>query len=439
MSPPPVLMPLLLLSSALLAGASRQHKLGWEHALAGEAGARLEALVLRHHRAPAAPTSPNATGHVPAVPVAVSVDIRAVSDPSGGEPSAFHQELRVHLDLRLEWQDKRLAYKNVSGLGRSPYLVVLPDAHLFWTPDVVFVNEKELVPEPSPKAVGVLRVGPHGRVQFRARYSVVLFCPMDLARFPFDRQVCPLLISTYTSTAAEVQLQWRGVEPVRLARPAYLPTQFAVTKVDHADGCADAATTTASCIEASLSLSRPCAHYVLTIYTPCVLMVILAWLSFWLDRYLRFATAMVAVTSLAAHVALVNASLPAVPYTKAVDVWTGGCLWFAFCALVQFVVLECTCQCGYRPARGRRRGEGRGWKVVWSLANEVPSDQSTAFYESLQHEASRDRIAVLECSPPSSSCSPWFCLTWSDRVARLAYPVLFAAFAAAYWLSYAVA
>jgi hypothetical protein len=65
------------------------------------------------------------------------------------------------------------------------------------------------------------------------------------------------------------------------------------------------------------------------------MLVFLSWVSFWLDRNAVAARIFLGVTTLVTMTMLtssVSSSFPPVSYTKAVDVWTGVCLTFAFAA-----------------------------------------------------------------------------------------------------------
>ncbi|VDO52915.1 unnamed protein product [Onchocerca flexuosa] len=89
------------------------------------------------------------------------------------------------------------------------------------------------------------------------------------------------------------------------------------------------------------------------------MLVIVSWVSFWLDRTAIPARVTLGVTTLltmTTQASGINAKLPPVSYTKAIDVWIGGkiliiaaCLTFIFGALLEFAWVT------YMSSRNRSR------------------------------------------------------------------------------------
>ena len=44
------------------------------------------------------------------------------------------------------------------------------------------------------------------------RIALVQSCPMQLQFFPFDNQVCPMIIESYTNSADLIDLQWARIQ-----------------------------------------------------------------------------------------------------------------------------------------------------------------------------------------------------------------------------------
>jgi len=108
---------------------------------------------------------------------------------------------------------------------------------------------------------------------------------------------------------------------------------------------------------------RSYGFYILQIYLPTYCMVLISWISFWLDRRSLPARVTLGVSSILAltmQYANVARSLPKVSYIKGVDLYMMGCVTYIFlsiCELAMVGILEKQAtESGYNS---RLRGVGR--------------------------------------------------------------------------------
>jgi glutamate receptor, anionic len=76
-----------------------------------------------------------------------------------------------------------------------------------------------------------------------------------------------------------------------------------------------------SCLKVNLLFKREFSYYLIQIYIPCCMLVIVSWVSFWLDSNAVPARVSLGVTTLltmATQTTGINNSLPPVSYTKAI-------------------------------------------------------------------------------------------------------------------------
>ena len=83
-----------------------------------------------------------------------------------------------------------------------------------------------------------------------------------------------------------------------------------------------------SCVAANFYFSRDPSYDTMTVYVPLVMLVIMSWLPFWIDPHgvnnvTRFLVSFGCLIFTSYCAARVNAKMPVVTYTKAIDVWTG--------------------------------------------------------------------------------------------------------------------
>ncbi|KAI5728479.1 hypothetical protein M8J77_016766 [Diaphorina citri] len=98
-----------------------------------------------------------------------------------------------------------------------------------------------------------------------------------------------------------------------------------------------------SCLVAEFYLNRSVGFHLIQSYLPTILIVIISWVSFWMDvdsvpgRTTLGVTTLLAVSSQSSGI---QAGLPQVSYVKAIDVWMGTCTAFVFCALLEFTFVN---------------------------------------------------------------------------------------------------
>ena len=151
-----------------------------------------------------------------------------------------------------------------------------------------------------------------------------------------------------------------------------------------------------SCLKVELIFKREFSYYLITIYVPCCMLVIVSWVSFWLDQNAIPARVSLGVTTLltmSTQTSGISAQLPPVSYTKAIDVWTGACQGFVFCALLEFALVNYASRSDMHRERARERTERarRQWELehadslskgaeggsMTNHVNQVPSYEAT--------------------------------------------------------------
>lgn len=279
---------------------------------------------------------PNGTGGTGPVDVKVNIFLRSIS-----EMDDVKMEYSVQMTFRQEWKDDRLSYDNKA--QNIDYLI-LTDAKRIWRPDAFFANEKSGHFHDIVMPNVLIRISPDGSIMYSTRISLRLSCPMDLRYYPMDVQECEIRIGSYAYTTRDIKFEWRAADPVQLSKSMHLP-RFSL-KSFLTDYCTSRTTTgDYSCIKVLLRLSRQFSYYLFQVYVPSIVLVMLSWVTFWLDQRATAARVAIWVTvllTLAIKMAGINAKLPAVSYTKAIDVWTGTCLMFVFAVLFELAwVMQC--------------------------------------------------------------------------------------------------
>src|SRR6218665_16722 len=97
------------------------------------------------------------------------------------------------------------------------------------------------------------------------------------------------------------------------------------------------------CWEVRFKLKRDIGYFLIQVYVPSVLIVILSWVSFWINvdaSPARVSIGLLTVLTTTTMSSSARATLPRVSYVKAIDVWMIVCLVFVFVSLIEYAVVK---------------------------------------------------------------------------------------------------
>ena len=96
-------------------------------------------------------------------------------------------------------------------------------------------------------------------------------------------------------------------------------------------------------LKVELSMKRKIGFYFLQVFIPSIFLVVLSWLSFWVDASAvpaRVSLGVTCVLTMTTQSSGIRQTLPPVSYAKAIDVWMFVCLLFVFAALLEFAYVN---------------------------------------------------------------------------------------------------
>ncbi|KAK3764917.1 hypothetical protein RRG08_025437 [Elysia crispata] len=348
--------------------------------------------------------------------LAWSVDIKGES----------FEEYRLSIFLRMNWSDSRLVWNNSDITGPLEVDPKLVD--MIWAPDLYFLNEKEAIIHDVTVMNNLMHIYKDGTVHTSTRISMTLSCDMHLERYPHDEQTCSIYAGSYSYSKENVVLHWHKY-PLQL-RPTLTLPRFTVMGHNTIDceiidfGEQSMIDGNFSCIQANFFLRRQFGYYIAQVYIPSVLIVVLSWVSFWIDIDAipaRVSLGLLTVLAITTQSTGEKSGLPRVSYIKAIDLWMAVCLMFVFMALLEFSYVNVQCRVQKRRQEtiimeaatntdGPRNGKERN-----NLDLQPRSGRRFVFF--------RDRMKVQRAR-------------FVDKCSRVVFPGLFVLFNVCYWLYY---
>ncbi|XP_003742927.1 glutamate-gated chloride channel [Galendromus occidentalis] len=242
--------------------------------------------------------------------------------------------LDTQLTLRMEWNDPRLSYVNQS--DNLPYVLLSKPSDI-WLPDLFLSSEVRTERHDFLLPNVLIRLRPKGDVLYSTRISSKLNCLIDLAQFPFDSPVCELIAASYAHTTEDLVFWWNETDPVQI-NIKQISNDIYLDKVTTRSCTSTTATGEYTCIKAQFFLKRSLGIYVVKVYAPCVILVLITYAGFFVRHTVTAVRTLLHLfpTLLLAHYAF---SFDKDLSNTMLHQWVIGCLIIAVSSLFEFIVL----------------------------------------------------------------------------------------------------
>ncbi|XP_052721054.1 glycine receptor subunit alpha-2-like isoform X2 [Crassostrea angulata] len=263
----------------------------------------------------------------------------------------LHMDFSVDIIFRQRWTDKRLKFNH------STVRVLELDQKMIeriWVPDSFFPQEKRAEIHDVTVPNRLLHIYRNGTVFYSMRIEMTLSCAMALQNYPLDRQVCPVSIESYSYTRENIDFYWERHNPVLI--PSISLPQFTMPDTVKTSACSTEYGEVGdfACLLVELQFDRNTGYYIAQIFIPSILIVILSWVSFWVDIDAipaRVSLGVLTVLTMTTQSSGARSALPRVSYIKAIDVWMAVCLTFVFMALLEFAYINVVSRRNSKPIR----------------------------------------------------------------------------------------
>ncbi|CAG5135697.1 unnamed protein product, partial [Candidula unifasciata] len=251
--------------------------------------------------------------------------------------------------FRQRWIDQRLSM-NISIENLTLGIKIL---ERIWHPDTVFYNGQKSYLHAITSYNRFLRIGANGTVLFSQRLTIQANCRMNLEYFPMDVQNCPLLFGSFAYSVDDVIYKWSygQSESIELA-PDLRLSQFDLVgypATNYTGRLMTASSTRLvfaalhSVLCVTFKLSRHTGYFLINLYLPCCLLVVLSWVSFWINREAtadRIALGSTTVLTMTIIGIENKSQLPKVSYVTAMDVYVALCYVFVIATTLEFAVVH---------------------------------------------------------------------------------------------------
>uniref|UniRef100_A0A3P9PV00 Gamma-aminobutyric acid type A receptor subunit gamma3 n=1 Tax=Poecilia reticulata TaxID=8081 RepID=A0A3P9PV00_POERE len=369
-------------------------------------------------------------------PTVIDVDIFVNSI---GPVSSINMEYQIDIIFAQTWTDSRLRYNSTMKILTLNSNMV----GLIWLPDTIFRNSKTADSHWITMPNQLLRIWNDGKILYTLRLTINAECQLQLHNFPMDEHSCPLIFSSYGYSQDEMIYKWRKNSVEAADQKSWRLYQFDFMGLRNTT---DVIKTTAGdyvVMTVYFDLSRRMGYFTIQTYIPCILTVVLSWVSFWIKKDAtpaRTALGITTVLTMTTLSSVARTSLPRVSYVTAMDLFVTVCFLFVFAALMEYATLNYYSYSIRRPS-------------YMEPKRLVPPPHTVIALNNAMYWQEFEDACVYECLD-GKDCQSFFCCfeeckggAWRrgrvhidllelDAYSRVFFPTSFLLFNIVYWVGY---
>ncbi|XP_064834836.1 gamma-aminobutyric acid receptor subunit alpha-6-like [Oncorhynchus masou masou] len=370
---------------------------------------------------------------------------------SFGPVSDVEMEYTMDVFFRQTWIDERLKFEGPIEILRLNNLMVSK----IWTPDTFFRNGKRSISHNMTTPNKLFRIMQNGTILYTMRLTINAECPMRLMNFPMDGHACPLKFGSYAYPMSEIVYTWKKGPLFSVEVPEESSSLLQYDLIGQTVSSERLKSNTGEYVIMTVHfhLQRKMGFFLIQTYIPCIMTVILAQVSFWINKESVPARTVFGITTVLTMTTLsisARHSLPKVSYATAMDWFIAVCFAFVFSALIEFAAVNyfSTLQAN------RELRKVAAIKVAQEAAEagrsdgESSSDASSMLKKRMNSTPHFERPAEVFPNPPvnaqaflqqGSAVPSNNLLTGTsiiDKYSRILFPLSFGAFNLVYWIVY---
>uniref|UniRef100_H2MXK0 Gamma-aminobutyric acid type A receptor subunit alpha6 n=1 Tax=Oryzias latipes TaxID=8090 RepID=H2MXK0_ORYLA len=260
---------------------------------------------------------------------------------SFGPVSDVEMEYTMDVFFRQTWIDERLKFDGPIEILRLNNLMVSK----IWTPDTFFRNGKRSISHNMTTPNKLFRIMQNGTILYTMRLTINAECPMRLMNFPMDGHACPLKFGSYAYPISEIVYTWKKgpSSSVEVPQESSSLLQYDLIGQTVSSERLKSNTGEYAIMTVHFHLQRKMGFFLIQTYIPCIMTVILAQVSFWINKESVPARTVFGITTVLTMTTLsisARHSLPKVSYATAMDWFIAVCFAFVFSALIEFAAVN---------------------------------------------------------------------------------------------------
>lgn len=246
--------------------------------------------------------------------------------------------------LLLSWNDSRITVDPKNFPEGEDFLNIHPrHASNFWMPDVFIDNAicmEDLTYLYDPVSIRLFR---NGEFSYSRRLNILVSCPMDFSKFPFDQQKCRFVFKSFARTVDEYQLVWKETKNESSYEKGETMLQFTFADLTFTSNV-NSSYLGHSCpgMIATITLSRLISYHWTQNFLPSLQLSFACWFTFFMPARALYSRSQIPVVHLLTFFTMNSASrgnMPMTSYIILADIWLQFCVYMCFFTLYEYAMM----------------------------------------------------------------------------------------------------
>jgi len=246
------------------------------------------------------------------------------------------------MSYKLLWPEPRMVINTTADWSTAGEINVGADLiEHFWTPDIIIHDLVQFKKPVILSEVAALEIRRENAVYYKVRSDVTIVCRgMNFALYPFDRHVCYLKLTSFGHDTTEMILNGGFTYHEQNQRALYF--RIDIRETYGSSGVFMGKNSNYSMYALEIHMTRIVTQYLLNVYMPTGVFVIISWVSFIIPVEIIAARVVLLVTLTLVLINMFNKVTEGIPVARqetALEFWVCGCICLVFSALAEYAFI----------------------------------------------------------------------------------------------------
>ncbi|XP_059087344.1 glycine receptor subunit alpha-4-like isoform X2 [Tigriopus californicus] len=250
-------------------------------------------------------------------------------------------QISLRLTYKLLWPEPRMILNESADWSQGEINVRGDMVDHFWTPDIIIHDLVSFYKPEVLNQVAALEIKHKKRLYYKVRSDLTTVCKgMKFHRFPLDEHVCYLKLTSFGYNDQEMTLD--GQFSYDNSNQRALPFNVLIKEISGPLRTYRGSNSNYSVYGLEIHLSRCVSPYLLNVYLPTAIFVVMSWVSFLIPTEVVPARIVLLVTLCLVIINTFNnvtARIPVASQVTALEIWLLACILLVFGALAEYAFI----------------------------------------------------------------------------------------------------